>query len=266
MAARLTTAELNAIVACPLSKQSLRLVEGADAQSPDGKETYPWTRGNWDRVPSACRSSRAWEVWDRLQANGQVSYRNDPEHNLAVGVRSDTAAFAQFCKFDGLVLDVGCGPEPWPAYFQGASARTRYVGVDPLIGPSGPHFLQLRALAEYLPFAAGCFDQVVFATSLDHFVDPAQSLSEARRVCRGGGEVLIWAGERLPGAPRPRVSPDWYLALQTPAGAQDPFHMKRLSPGEVRACCAVCGLEVAERRTLPVDAFRRNHFFRLRAA
>lgn len=265
MTLRMTIAELNQIIACPLTKRPLSLVEEQDARCPDSEQTYPWLQGNWDLIPRGHRACGKWSTWEQLQHNGAISYRMDPERNLAVGARQDTAAFAAFCRFDGLVLDVGCGPQPWPAYFQGESPRTRYLGVDPLIVQSSPRYVQLRALAEYLPLLDQSCDQVVFATSLDHFVDPLQSLLEARRVCRPQGTVCIWLGEKSPDAPRPPVSPEWYQDLHTPSQAEDPFHFKRLVPAELEAIFHRARLEALEHQVLPAGPFRWNHFYRLRA-
>jgi hypothetical protein len=125
-----------------------------------------WTGHRWDLVPSRCReSSVLWAVWDQLKVNGLVSYREDRDHNLAVGERPDCQDFSDFCRFDGRVPDVGCGPQSWPAYFRGQSARTRFAGVEPLIEDSSAQYLQHGAVVEYLPYRPTVFDHVVFAAS-----------------------------------------------------------------------------------------------------
>jgi SAM-dependent methyltransferase len=228
------------------------------------KECYRWIGRTWDLVPLRCReSSDVWAVWDQLQVNGLVSYREDPDHNLAVGERSDCRDFADFCRFDGRVLDVGCGPQPWPSYFRGHTARTRFVGVDPLIEGSSAQYLQLRAVAEYLPFRSDVFDHVVFATSLDHFVDPVRALGEARRVCRSDGQIDLWVGEKRAGAPPRAESPGWYRRLQRPAGSDDLFHIKRLDVSNVGRLLEAAGLHTRDHEVRRVDEYRMNHFFRL---
>jgi len=228
------------------------------------KESYRWTGRTWDLVPLRCReSSGLWAVWDQLQVNGLASYREDPDHNLAVGERPDCREFAEFCRFEGRVLDVGCGPQPWPAYFRGHTARTRFVGVDPLIEGSSAQYLQLRAVAEYLPFVSDVFDHVVFATSLDHFVDPVRALGEARRTCRLNGQIDLWVGEKRAGAPPRTESPDWYRRLQRPAGSDDLFHIKRLDVRDVRRLLEEAGLQTRDHEVRRVDEYRTNHFFRL---
>lgn len=251
-------------IACPRCKRRLPLVVAADSHCEGCGQQFPWIGRTWDLVLSApLSSSPRWSAWDRLQANGLASYREDPEHNLAVGDREDCRQFSEFCRFDGRVLDVGCGPQPWPAYFRGHSGRTRFVGVDPLIEMPSPDYLQLRALAEHLPFRAATFDHVVLATSLDHFVDPVQALREARRVCRKRGVIALWVGEKRPGAARPAVSPEWYVRLERPPGAEDVFHLKRLDLADVEALVAKADLRILAHEARPVDEYRVNHFYRL---
>ena len=132
----LTLEELNRIMACPATHRPLRLVEEADAVEPTGGESYEWVDGNWNLAPAAHRDSAKWDTWDQLQQNGVVSYEQDPTRNLCVGRRGDAEAFAKFCQLQGLVLDVGCGPQAWPAYFVDYAPGTKFVGVDPLIGAS----------------------------------------------------------------------------------------------------------------------------------
>ena len=66
-------------------------------------------------------------LWEALQANSELSYRDEPEASLSVGDREDVARFGVFCELSGLVLDVGCGRRRCPRT-QGAntsSASTR---------------------------------------------------------------------------------------------------------------------------------------------
>jgi hypothetical protein len=80
--------------------------------------------------PATRDDSPLWKAWQHLQANGLVGYTVEPDRNLSVGDRDDCKAFARFCKCRGLVLDIGCGPQRWPAYFVG-SGEASYVGLDP---------------------------------------------------------------------------------------------------------------------------------------
>src|SRR5439155_20161971 len=105
-----------------------------------------------------------WSLWEELQANGEHSYTTAPEENLSVGARNDVARFAEFCDMRGAVLDVGCGPQIRPSY----AGADRFVGIDPLRGERRRDFDFVQGIGEYLPFRDDSFDQVLFATSLDH--------------------------------------------------------------------------------------------------
>ena len=133
-----------------------------------------------------------WSLWEQLQDNGEISYAVSPEGSLSVGKREDASAFAEFSQLEGLVLDVGCGPQGLPSY--GADFPGTLVGVDPLAGNPSRDFLFAIAIGEYLPFGDGTFDRVLFATSLDHVMDPARALREARRVVKASGTVNLWFG------------------------------------------------------------------------
>jgi ubiquinone/menaquinone biosynthesis C-methylase UbiE len=108
------------------------------------------------------------------------------------------------------------------------------------------------------------FDVVLFAGTLDHFVEPAVALAEAVRVLRADGTIAVYLGHKRPDAPKPAVSHDWYEALEVPAGASDRFHMERFGPGEATALFARAGLEVCDQEDHRVDEWRSYHFYRLR--
>ena len=259
-----TEPELHAILACPYCRGSLAITDGGPARCESCRTSYPRLAHAWDLRPAReTLSSEAWEAWEVLQANGIASYESDPEHNLAIGERSDFHLFGEFCRLSGDVLDVGCGPQAWPSHFNAAPRGTRFVGIDPLVGDRLADYAQVRGLAEHLPFASGAFDRVVFATTLDHFVDPVAALREAVRVHRPGGAIVAFVGHKAPDAPAPEKSPDWYNRLEPPNGHDDVFHVKRLDPVAAEDLFARSGLRIVDSESHPVDEFRSNHFFRL---
>jgi len=173
--------------------------------------------------------SSRWALWEQLQANGERSYADDPALSLSVGEREDAAAFAGFARLEGAVLDVGCGPQARPSYAGGEP----FVGIDPLVGRQPRDFAFVKGVAEYLPFADGAFDRVLFATSLDHVLSPERTLAEARRVTRPGGAVVVWLGELVP----------------PPSAAQQARNaLRRLARGDVRGVAADARAEVRRRR------------------
>ena len=102
------------------------------------------------------------------------------------------------------VLEVGCGT--------GAITRVvaQWPGVSGAIGvdPSPVFIARARELARdlaaatfetadgrTLPFAAACFDSVLFHTTLCHVPEPQTMLGEAVRVLQPGGCVAIFEGD-----------------------------------------------------------------------
>lgn len=213
--------------------------------------------------PAFRETSPIWQAWDRVQANGLTGYTADPDRNLSIGHRSDCEAFRTFCACRGLVLDVGCGPQAWPAYFVRSDAAT-YVGIDPFADLGPAEFLKFTGLGEFLPFSTDTFDHVLFATSLDHFVDPASPLGEAVRVLKRDGEIDVWLGEKDAAAPKMAHSMPWYERLEQPELAEDVFHIRRMSDAEFRSLAAALDLVVLDHERCQVDRYRTNHFYRLR--
>ncbi len=218
-----------------------------------------------------------WPLWEQLQHNFVVAADEIPEHSLSVGRRADATAFARFSDLRGLVLDIGCGPQTEPSYV--VAANGSFVGIDPLRGAKRREFTFVQGIGEYLPFADGSFDRVLFATSLDHVLSPVRSLSEARRVLNPSGSVNIWFGEvpdaeppppaaeppslwrrlgdaarhpqhvikRLTGRTPPEASEPAYLReLAVPTGATDLFHVVHLSSPLVSEWLSAAGLTVTD--------------------
>jgi SAM-dependent methyltransferase len=189
-----------------------------------------------------------WSLWERLQANGEHSYVTEPQWSLSVGERSDVARFAEFCDMRGTVLDVGCGPQARPSY----AGADRFVGIDPMRGERERDFDFVQGIGEYLPFHDDSFDRVLFATSLDHLLDPVRALREAARVLRPDGTIEIWSGE-LP---------------DPPTFAQSAMHALRLlGRGDVRELARGVRNRIAPSRTteagyrVPPGAVDAFHFF-----
>jgi ubiquinone/menaquinone biosynthesis C-methylase UbiE len=262
---KISLTELNEITACPTCRAPLQLNEVSSITCAACDAAYRRFSYAWELIPASWRSSSdLWASWDQLQANGVVSYTQDTTRNLGVGDRPDYLQFSRFCNFEGRVLDVGCGPQAWPTHFKHHATGTQFIGVDPLVGEVAADYLQVRALAEYLPFQDSAFDHVVFATSLDHFINPLPVLQEAVRVCKPGGSIDIWIGEKSPEAPKPSVSPAWYQKLVKPEGAEDVFHFKRLESTEVKEFLRRANLEIIAEECHDVDAYRKNYFFKVR--
>ena len=117
--------------------------------------------------------------------------RNPPLSSPTYAVRAPLARWleAQANELRGRIgpyrlLDVGCGEKPYLPFFE--PYVSEYVGVDVVANP----FAELLGPIEALPVEDASFDVVLCAQVLEHCDDPAQAVSELRRVTRPGGRVL----------------------------------------------------------------------------
>jgi ubiquinone/menaquinone biosynthesis C-methylase UbiE/uncharacterized protein YbaR (Trm112 family) len=192
-------------------------------------DVFHFENGTLNLIPNSDFHDEMWSTWNELQGNGLAAYINDPTNNLSVGERKIAKKFSSFCNLKGLVLDVGCGRQEWPTYFYNHDVDTTFIGIDPLINKRNDKYLQIKALAEYLPFKNKIFDNILFAGSLDHFVSPGKSLMEAIRVLKEDGEVNILIGTKKKALEKKdnNIQPEWYLKLKKPSKANDLFHFEK---------------------------------------
>lgn len=87
-------------------------------------------------------------------------------------------------------LDVGCGILPLPEYMRYAP-DVKFTGIDPYKGGERK-FKFVKGLAEKMPFEDASFDAVLYATSLDHLLNPKRAINETFRVLRENGYLFIW--------------------------------------------------------------------------
>ena len=249
-----TTAEtlLAEILVCPVCQGEL-----AGARCTSCGRIYE----EGDFVPHPLPDERLRErarLWQKLETNGARAYELDPPSSLSIGDRDDARRFAEFARLEGLILDIGCGPQALPSYAEGVADH--FVGIDPLRGAQPRAFVFAQAIAEYLPFRDSVFDRVLFATTVDHVLFPELALAEARRVSKSGGTICIWFGEATPPPPpeglRERlrrrrgimqvVTPRATMRFRVPRGAADPFHVTHPSVGRVEDWLEGAGMSVVE--------------------
>ncbi len=98
----------------------------------------------------------------------------------------------------GKVLDVGCGMQPYRQFLD--ATKTEYIGIDregPLSQPT------LIGDAERIPLADSSVDVVISTQVLEHLPNPALALSEALRVLRPGGRLILSVPGVWPAHERP---------------------------------------------------------------
>ena len=88
--------------------------------------------------------------------------------------------------FEGRVLDVGCGMQPYRPLMGPKMAE--YVGVDREGELTRPTVI---GSAESLPFEDESFDVVLSTQVLEHVPDPPRALAEAVRVLKRGGRLIL---------------------------------------------------------------------------
>jgi SAM-dependent methyltransferase len=98
---------------------------------------------------------------------------------------------------DRWVLDVGCGVGTYVRRF--ASLTPHAFGVDVSLTRLAQAGLPrlVAAEGERLPFRDESFDVLVFNEVIEHVRDDRQTLEDALRVLRPGGQVVIFAPNRL---------------------------------------------------------------------
>ena len=134
-----------------------------------------------------------------------MNYSNPAAYELFMGRWSArlTPSFLRFAEVqDGQhVLGVGCGTGILSRALVSCGAMIRVTGIDPVLAyvsfaleemPDSRAQFEVGA-AETLPFSDGTFDAALALLVLQDFADPAQAVSEMRRVAQfaTGNSTLI---------------------------------------------------------------------------
>ena len=109
-------------------------------------------------------------------------------------------------SFTGRVLDIGGGGRADYGHRLRIDGRLESLNIDPGMRPDHLHDLSLP-----LPFADGSFDAVVSFNTLEHVPDDRLVVTEALRVLRPGGRLLV----TVPWLFRVHASP-WDFQRRTP--------------------------------------------------
>jgi len=93
-------------------------------------------------------------------------------------------------RLSGLVLDVGSGSQPYRELAQG---ETRWIGIDLRMAAAGRPAAQVFGSAEALPVQSECADAIICTQVIEHLPHPWEFFSEAARVLRPGGSLIVSA-------------------------------------------------------------------------
>ena len=126
-------------------------------------------------------------------------------------------------KFEGRILDIGCGVIPLPEYMKGSNAE--WYGIDPIDIDVEREFNFTKGMAEKLPYKNEFFDAVIFATSLNHLCDVIAAEKETYRVLKKGGVVIIWTG---------LISEKRYKEWKANGGSCDSKHLWGFTESSIR--------------------------------
>jgi SAM-dependent methyltransferase len=279
---------LNEMLVCPVCHEGLPLNEHKDEQQIEClqcQRSYSLTSGVYNMTPLPLPDEdlrSKWDTWQKLQDNGLLSYTAAPEFNLSIGDRKDAQAFKAFARASGLILDIGCGPQNRPSYLP---ENCEVVGMDPLLGQQPRGFSFLQGIGEYLPFRDETFDHILYASSLDHIINPKRSLAEASRCLVPGGHINLWIDglssdddsspqpsgwKRYPllarkglksllrhnwlkqiGLSRTLSYIDVVSKMKVPEGANDYFHFTHLNAAVVLGWLAALNLTITHQQDYP---------------
>jgi SAM-dependent methyltransferase len=89
-----------------------------------------------------------------------------------------------------VVVDVGCGDSPYRSMLSGFA---HYIGLDAPGRPDSGSHPDVLADALALPLRAGSVDAVVCTEVVEHITEPGTLLTEAHRVLKPGGSLLLSA-------------------------------------------------------------------------
>lgn len=106
----------------------------------------------------------------------------------------------QYAPLEGArILDIGCGLGVYVRKFREFSDRVYGIDIDAKRLAEGARTTPglMRSASETLPFRDALFDVVVLNEVIEHVRDDAATLAEALRVLRPGGNIVIYAPNRL---------------------------------------------------------------------
>lgn len=123
------------------------------------------------------------------------------DHNWLILRKNNENVQRRLGLMRGVVVDLGCGIRPYESEIR--RVATWYVGID---WSNTPHLLRADVVAdlnEGLPVQDAVADTVVSFQVLEHLKEPEVLLSEAWRILKSGGTIIVtvpfqWAVHEAP--------------------------------------------------------------------
>lgn len=134
------------------------------------------------------------DEWKRIQKEEWEDYLISPDGIFSIDGKQGAEMIGEIINKtipEKDCLDIGCGVLEKPYYMQ-IACDVNWMGIDPYEGDKEREFPFFKGFAENLPFSDEEFDGVLFATSLDHVLNPYLALYEAHRVLKKEGYLFIW--------------------------------------------------------------------------
>ena len=114
---------------------------------------------------------------------------NRKPHNFCIYDIIDRYLIENKDRIKGVVYDLGCGKMPYKSWL--LNYADSYIGVD---WGSSLHELKADVLAdlnETLPIKSKVVDTVISISVMEHLREPQMFLSEAHRILKPGGEMIL---------------------------------------------------------------------------
>ena len=165
-----------------------------------------------------------WKMYVDCLGHGTASYKSFPPGSCSTAAHAEADLFRAFLRpyLRGLVLDIGCGPQPLPWYLTDYPLKL-ISGIDPISKPDDHAFHFVSGFGEFLPWEDEQFDLVISATTLDHYYLLDLGVREIFRVLRPRGHFVAWIAE-FAGAPP--YNP-YDRSLEEPYDAEHLYHVDR---------------------------------------
>src|SRR5918999_2791208 len=198
------------LLACPVCRESLQPDYDEVLSCTGCGRRWPERDGWLDFRPPG--DGGLGEHWQRRQRSMEAWYENliTASDQAEECYRHDYEPLAPLLRdLRGLVLDVGGGNGIVRQYL---APDVQYIDLDPSLEWLRPDWLEVasffpalsspitfvRGVGERLPFRSGRMDAVLSLFSINHAAEPPRVVSEALRVLRPGGRLVIVAEDVEP--------------------------------------------------------------------